>query len=141
MKAACVETPFRASSPEQGRAHIAYLAEVMAWAYAWGWSPYASHDTIPRLLAKGGEIDTADADVLARARGLAAGDAWAERADLIVFGVDLGWSPGMRRRLAHVWARGHSAPRIEVQFVRRGPGGGFLVETPTMREAGEVLGW
>lgn len=140
MRPAIVETPFRGATPEEGAANLEYLAEVMAFVYGWGWSPYASHDVIPRLNARGGPIDTADADVAARAKGLAAGDAWAERADLVVFGIDRGWSAGMKRRLTFTWPKGRVAPLREIVFVSRLKNS-FVITQPDRADVGRVLGW
>lgn len=140
MRPAIVETPFRGATPEEGAANLEYLAEVMAFVYGWGWSPYASHDIIPRLHAHGAAVYAADADVAARAKGLAAGDAWAERADLVVFGIDRGWSPGMLRRLKMTWPKGRVGPLRELVFVSRLKAS-FIITQPDRADVGRLLGW
>lgn len=99
-----VETPFRHNDPEVAAQLACYLPTVMRACFDAGLSPYASHDTIPRMLAAsaGTAIDHTDADADLRARGIAAGYAWSDRADVIVFGVDHGWSSGMQAALARV---------------------------------------
>jgi hypothetical protein len=137
VKAAVVETPFRAATDVEGARNRAYLDALLEYCYAWGLSPYASHDVIPRII---GMRDNADTDIVARVRGLAAGDVWAERADVIVFGVDLGWSEGMLRRLRHTWQRDARAPLREVLFARRS-GRRFELQQPLYPEIKELMGW
>lgn len=137
MRAAVVETPFRAATEAEGARNRVYLGALLEHCYAWGLSPYASHDVVPRIL---GVRDNADADVEARVRGLAAGDVWAERADVIVFGVDLGWSEGMLRRLRHTWQRGARAPLRDVLFAQRS-GRRFEFRQPLYPEIKGIMGW
>jgi len=104
FRTAVVETPFRSADIQIGADLQKYLARVMRACFDAGLSPYASHHTIPWLLAAsaGSQIDTADRDPTLRERGIAAGYAWAGKADEVVFGIDWGWSDGMRRALERV---------------------------------------
>jgi hypothetical protein len=102
-----VETPFRSTDPEVAAQLARYLPTVMRACFDAGLSPYASHDTIPRMLAAtaGTTIDHTDADADLRSRGIAAGYAWSEVAQAVVFGVDHGWSSGMKAALERIQKR------------------------------------
>jgi hypothetical protein len=102
-----VETPFRAPTPELGLVYLDYAAEAMAACFRARLSPYASHDVIPRLLAAQTKsaVNTADDDAALRKAGIEAGYAWQRCADVVVFGVDHGWSEGMRDALKRLRSR------------------------------------
>lgn len=138
MKTAVVETPFRAADPVLGAELQKYLARVMRACFDAGLSPYASHQTIPWLLAAslGSEVDTADRDPALRDRGIVAGYAWADKADVVVFGTDYGWSEGMKRALDRVIQR--RGPGFYVKCYREDPSG-LTLPTLTSYEAGMII--
>jgi hypothetical protein len=112
-----VETPFRSFDPDVAAARARYLTTVMRACFNAGLSPYASHDTIPRMLAASVfafadvGIDYTDSDADLRARGIAAGDAWRDIARAVVFGLDHGWSEGMMAALDRLQDRSLMLPR------------------------------
>lgn len=73
-------------------ANVAYLEECIRDSLARGEAPYASHGFFP------GALD--DNDPEQRALGIQAGFAWGECAEVRVFYLDLGMSPGMVKGLA-----------------------------------------
>lgn len=107
-----------------------YTQAATRFIYQWGWSPYEA--PFVGLAVSGA----------ARAKALAAADAWAVVSDLVVFPVDLGWTENMVRRLRMTWAEGRSWPLREVLFLSRlRPDGDFVVTSPTVDEVAKLLGW
>ena len=87
MRRVVVESPY-AGDLER---NASYLDACLADCFRRGESPYASHAIGPRALE--------DAVPEQRRRGINAGFAWADVADVVVFYVDLGWSSGMKAAL------------------------------------------
>lgn len=94
MKLVVVESPFAGATEEIRQANLDYGRLCLADCLRRGESPIASH----LLLTQPGVLD----DNLPEQRelGITAGLAWCERADLHVFYVDRGMSPGMTRAMA-----------------------------------------
>lgn len=93
MRLVVVESPFAGDIQK----HTLYARAALADCINRGEAPIASHLLLPQILR--------DDDAREREIGIAAGLAWARRADVGVFYVDFGWSPGMRRALDfyHLW--------------------------------------
>jgi hypothetical protein len=89
MKRVIIESPFAGDVDRNRR----YLRACMADSLARDEAPFASHG----LYTQEGVLD--DTVPAERKRGIEAGYAWWEGADLVAFYIDLGWSDGMRRAL------------------------------------------
>lgn len=87
MRLVIIESPY-AGDIER---NLAYAKLCIRDAISRNESPYASHVLIP------GALD--DNDPAQRDRGIRAGYAWWQTADLIAFYMDLGMSPGMHKAL------------------------------------------
>lgn len=85
MKYVVVESPYAGDVEE----NLKYLRACLKDCLERGETPYASHG----LLTQPGVLD--DLDPEQRKWGIEAGLAWHDRADLVVFYVDRGWSGGM----------------------------------------------
>jgi hypothetical protein len=108
MKLVVIESPY-AGDVER---NLRYLRAAMADCFARGEAPYASHG----LYTQHGVLD--DRIPNERARGMRAGFAWSEKADLVVVYEDLGVTPGMLASIERAEKRGQ---RVEH---RRVPGWG-----------------
>lgn len=101
LRLVIIESPFagRGDTPEARAAdqarNVAYARAAMADCLARGESGYASH----LLLTQPGILN--DDDPAERRQGIAAGLAWAERADATVVYFDLGVSAGMAQGIDH----------------------------------------
>lgn len=92
MLTAIIESPY-AGNVQRNRM---YLQDCIRHALTSGISPYASHQMLTSAL----DDDHPDQ----RELGISAGYAWWNRADLLLFYTDLGWSHGMkaaRQRAEH----------------------------------------
>ena len=83
------ESPYRAESAWELQRNLAYCRALVRFVVNRGDSPLASHLDITQALD--------DRDPAQRERGIAAGLARLRVADVHLFGVDLGWSSGMKR--------------------------------------------
>lgn len=97
-----IESPYRGVDYAELEQNIAYARAAMHDALLRGEAPYASH----LLYTQEGVLD--DKIPGEREHGIAAGLAWAERADATVVYVDRGIFGGMKRGIAH--ARLHGRP-------------------------------
>lgn len=88
MKLVIIESPYFGDT----RQNELYGNYCMLDSLARGEAPFASHLLYTRML----DDNEQDQRVL----GIACGLAWAERADLRVFYIDLGFTPGMEAALA-----------------------------------------
>lgn len=104
MKRVVIESPLAARDGWSMSKHIKYARECLADSLERGEAPIASHLLYPRGV--GGPLD--DGDEEQRHRGIYAGLAWAERADLAVFYLGMGESPGMQA--ARLFYRDHDIP-------------------------------
>ncbi len=86
MKLVVVESPYAGDVAR----NLRYLRAALADSLRRGEAPFASHAIYPQP----GVLD--DGKPEERAKGIAAGFAWAALARVRVFYVDLGWSGGMR---------------------------------------------
>jgi len=86
-----IESPYRAYSELELQRNLAYCRALVRFVVNRGDSPLASHLDITQALD--------DRDPEQRERGIAAGLARLRVADVHLFGVDLGWSSGMKRAL------------------------------------------
>jgi len=84
-----VESPFSSTSPFQQARYILYLEACIKHSLEKEEAPFASHGHYPHFLN--------DNDPEERALGMSCGRAWALKADLVAFYLDLGMSPGMLR--------------------------------------------
>jgi hypothetical protein len=106
MKRVVVESPFRGATPAEQRRNIAYAKAAVMDCIARREAPIASH----LLLTQPGLL--LDADPEQREIGIAAGLAWALKANVIAFYTDYGISSGMKAAAAFYEAEGISH-RIE----------------------------
>jgi hypothetical protein len=90
MRRVVIESPY-AGDVER---NLRYLRACMRDCLLRDEAPYASHALYTQL----GVLD--DGIPAERERGIAAGFAWREQAELVVFYVDLGWSRGMEAAYA-----------------------------------------
>ena len=107
MKRVIIESPYAGNTQE----NLRYLRAALAHSLSLGEAPFASH----AIYTQEGVLD--DTKPEQRKQGIEAGFSWWEKAELIVFYVDLGWSRGMEA--AYTRAVGRLLPR-EVRFL---PGG------------------
>lgn len=91
-----VESPYAG----EVEANVAYARACLRDCLARGEAPIASHLLYTQSGVLGDDVPDE------RAQGIAAGLAWAERADAAVFYVDRGWSRGMLDARAHYVAEG-----------------------------------
>jgi len=82
-----IESPFHGKDIFAHRTNLDYLQDCIRDSAYRGEAPYASHRMMPGALNESLPEE--------RALGLACGYAWWDKADLIVFYEDLGWSAGM----------------------------------------------
>lgn len=94
MRLVIIESPYAGDVD----AHVAYARRAMLDCLRRGESPYASHLLLTQCLNDGIPGD--------RSLGIAAGLAWAERADCTVVYCDYGISDGMKQGIEHAAARG-----------------------------------
>jgi hypothetical protein len=107
MKLVIIESPLKALTPEAALVHKEYAKACMRDSLDRGEAPFASHLLYTQVL---------DDDILdQRMRGIGAGLAVAERADLSAVYVDLGVSKGMRLGIEHAKAHGR---RVEERSLR-----------------------
>lgn len=90
-----VESPFGAPNPEAVARNLKYLRACMKDCLDRGEAPFASHG----LYTQEGVLDDWKPDE--REKGIQAGFAWRQVAEVTVFYVDLGISGGMRAGLKH----------------------------------------
>ena len=88
MKLVIVESPFRGNNYTEHLEHLVYLNRVLKDSIDRGEAPFASHALYPRVLD-----DRISDD---RMLGIRMGYAWMQRADLVAFYIDRGWSEGMQ---------------------------------------------
>lgn len=89
MRRVIIESPYRGTELNERWRNIGYLRECIADSLRRGEAPFASHKMYPGVL---------DEDIPSeRALGIAAGRAWYQAAEAIIFYVDRGWSPGMKK--------------------------------------------
>lgn len=94
MKRVIIESPF---AGDVG-ANIRFAQLCMRNCLARGEAPLASHLLYPQVLD--------DLIPEEREQGIAAGLAWHHAAELVVFYIDRGWSPGMRQAFRKVRDKG-----------------------------------
>lgn len=90
MRRVLIESPYAGTFEHDGEENVAYARRCVRDSLARSEAPIASH----LLYTHEGVLDDDVPDE--RAQGIAAGLAWLEAAEAIVFYVDRGWSPGMR---------------------------------------------
>lgn len=139
MKRVVIESPYSSgtvvSIPAVVARNVRYLRACMRDSVLRGESPYASHG----LLTQEGVLD--DTIPEERTRGIEAGFAWREVADLTVFYVDLGWSGGMKFGKVHTEGSGgaYEERRLEGEwsvcrmFCPGGEGSEHLYSCPMWR--------
>lgn len=118
MRRVVVESPYAGDVD----ANVEYLVQCLADSLSRQEAPFASHRMYP------GVLDDADRDQ--RELGIAAGYEWMMMADMVVFYVDRGFSPGMLRALDRVRTLGlphsfrslESAAVLETEMARAGVG-------------------
>lgn len=86
-----VESPYAAGPSGTVAKHEAYLEECLSWCIREGFSPYASHGLLTRVLR-----DTVPHE---RRTGIEAGYVFHDAVGLVYFFIDLGMSPGMKLAL------------------------------------------
>lgn len=91
MRITVIESPYKSECAWDLQRNLAYCRALVRFVVNRGDSPLASHLDITQALD--------DRDPEQRERGIAAGLARLRVADVHLFGVDLGWSSGMRRAL------------------------------------------
>ena len=96
-----IESPFAGDVAR----NLAYVRAAMADCLRRGEAPYASH----ALYTQPGVLDDDKPDD--RLLGINAGFAWREKADLVAFYVDLGWSRGMDAALRRLCDERPEMPR------------------------------
>ena len=96
MKLVVIESPYAGNVT----LNLRYLDAALADCFARGESPFASHG----LYTRKGVLDDRIPDE--RARGIRAGFAWANHADLVVVYEDLGVTPGMLAGIERAEKRG-----------------------------------
>lgn len=89
MRLVIIESPFAGGVTR----NVEYARRALLHSLRQGEAPAASHLLYPQVLD--------DLDAHDRARGLAAGLAWAPHAEAAIFYVDHGISPGMRAAWAY----------------------------------------
>lgn len=89
MRRVILESPYAAANGHTVAEHEAYARRCMADSLARGEAPLASH----LLYTQPGILDDADLDE--RKRGMEAGFAWTEQADIVAVYTDMGVSQGM----------------------------------------------
>lgn len=104
MKLVVVESPLAAGRGWNRQHHTKYARLCLADSLDRGEAPFASHLLYPK--SAGGPLS--DLDEEERHRGIFAGLAWAGRADLGVFYMAMGESPGMTA--ARAFYRDHGIP-------------------------------
>ena len=119
MKLVVIESPY-AGDVER---NLRYLDAALADCFARGEAPFASHG----LYTRKGVLDDRVPDE--RARGIRAGFAWGQHADLVVVYEDLGVTPGM---LAGIERAEKCGQRVER---RRVPGWGPVMDQAPTRLA------
>ena len=102
MKLIVIESPY---AGEIAR-NMHYLQLCIRWCIGRGYAPFASHQMYTSALDDSIEIE--------RSLGIAAGFAWADKAELTLFFSDLGWSRGMYAAKYRCIANGK--PYEEVQL-------------------------
>jgi hypothetical protein len=103
-----------AATPKDREKYDRYLEACIFDSLKRGEAPFASHGFYTRWLK--------DSEPAEREAGMACGRAWAENADVIVFYVDYGMSPGMLEMLEQMLSAlrtTNTAPKLEI---RRLPG-------------------
>lgn len=110
MKLVVIESPYAGNV----ELNLRYLREAMADCLFRGESPYASHGlyTQPGVLR-----DDVPAE---RARGIRAGFAWGEKADLVAVYEDLGVTPGMLAGIERATKRGQPVEHRRLGWDRPG---------------------
>jgi hypothetical protein len=88
-----IESPYRGETTEDTISNIRYGRACLRHSLALGEYPFAAH----LFYTQPGVLD--DSSLEERAQGVAAGTAWMQAADKIVFYVDRGMSEGMREGL------------------------------------------
>ena len=114
MKRVIIESPYAAANGKTVAEHEAYARRCMADSLARGEAPLASH----LLYTQPGILD--DTDNKERRRGIEAGFAWTEMADLVAVYTDLGESYGMVEGMA--WALELDIPIVRRSLNARGAG-------------------
>ena len=90
-KRVIIESPFKAETPEFQLKNMFYRQECIRDSISRGEAPFASHQMYTAALD--------DNDPHQRLVGIACGHTWWYVAELIVFYIDLGFSPGMEKAL------------------------------------------
>lgn len=90
MRRVIIESPYAAAPEHDVESNVAYARRCVRDSLARGEAPIASH----LLYTQPGVLDDDVPDE--RTQGIAAGLAWAEAAEAIVFYIDHGWSKGMK---------------------------------------------
>ncbi|KKL96661.1 hypothetical protein LCGC14_1842210 [marine sediment metagenome] len=111
MKRVIIESPYAAANGHTVAEHEAYARRCMADSLARGEAPLASH----LLYTQPGILD--DANPEQRRRGMKAGFAWMQQADMVAVYADLGISDGMMAGIDR-------ALDLDVEFVERHIGRG-----------------
>jgi hypothetical protein len=87
MRRVIVESPYAGATER----NVCYARAAIADCLKRGEAPFASH----LLYTQPDVLD--DLDPAQRKMGIEAGYEWWDSADAVIFYVDLGWSPGMRK--------------------------------------------
>lgn len=106
MRLIVIESPYAGDVAGNRR----YLAAAMRDVLARGEAPFASHG----LYTAQGVLD--DLKPAERRQGIAAGLAWAARADASAFYIDRGFSAGMAEGLAHAISHGRNVEFRSILF-------------------------
>jgi hypothetical protein len=104
MRRVQIISPFRADTPADRRANVAYAQAAMLDCLTRGEAPFAPHLIYPSVLD--------DSDPVQRAQGMEAGMEWMTAVDAVVVYTDRGVSAGMADEIRH-------AERLGVPVERR----------------------
>lgn len=105
-KAVCIESPFKAATPDLLRRNIAYARLAVLDCLYRGEAPIASHLLLTQVLD--------DTDPAQREMGISAGLIWQARADIVAFYVDLGMSGGMQAALVAAETAGRATEQRSI---------------------------
>lgn len=102
-----VESPYAAGPNGTVAQNLDYLDECLSWCIEEGYSPYASHGLLTRVLR----------DTLPQQRwaGIEAGYVFHDALGLVIFFIDLGMSPGMKLALDRCARKGTECRLIRIR--------------------------
>lgn len=104
MKRAIIESPYKGNSPEERAANTEYARKCCAHAISLGFVPFASHLFFPQFLDEDKPED--------RKLGIEMGYDFWEKADVVLFYMDRGMSPGMEKALAKAFVEGANVRKM-----------------------------